>query len=1083
MRNNFVFRYIVISLFCSFIFLFPSLVKASNYIDDFSNADSLSHYTVYQNGGSVLVESGELILSSPYGNNQYPYLILNNDELILPYKEVEIRFKYSSIGRFGAGISVDEIYPDNGSVYDIGHESLIWTWNWDDPAKARFGYYSFIYQDIIPQSEFHTIKISGNQGFYSVYLDNIFQANITSLKAMKSLWIGNPEIVRTADEWPTIIIDKISVIDSSIASNTFPYLSQKDPLWGNKEYDSATEWAGIEKSGIDRWGCALTSATMILQKYQIKSLEDTTLTPDILNTWLKNEPDGYIGPGLINWLAITRYVKDSFTLGHAATKLEFVRSYIPTVPVLPAILGLPGHFVVAYDEEATNWTINDPATTTKTTLAKTSTVRSINRYVPSNTDLSYMMFVASDTLSLDLKDEMGANVTIDWTDEYLTDDIDGNEGSKLRVGMIAKPTDGKYLLSTSSPADTEEELKIYLYDNLAQVTTKVLTLTEQNNTFDLKYSRDPENAREITWLDTAPPSIPTNGSPNGSYLPTNEFDFKWDASTDNASDTITYEFQSSLNQTESEEILTMGLWKSDILTSNMIHSSGAPDGTWYWQVRSRDSVGNVSQWSPIWTVTLDHSAPLADIVFPDPGASSNYFDVIFSEFVDPVEATSGANYFLSNWPGAGGSGDLVGDAEITYNPFSKTVHVLFTNAGWYISPEQLWGVQNISDLAGNLVTTNPTTEYSTPMTMPNLTTAPTTSPNPSNLLNQTWSWLAATDIGSGIKGYDTRTYNVATDEYLSDWLWIGKVLGTSTNLGEGSWQLALRATDNAGNMSPSLSSSTLIVDTTNPSTPVNLHFDDPSIICGGYTNQKLVTVDWDDATDNNRVASYEYNIDYPLGQTRGSWTTSFTTSSYRGSLNEGTHYLKIRSKDTAGNYSPWSNLCSITYDPIAPLVTIDAWGSTINGTAKDNMSGIDKVEIKIKKPDNSESTVIAIGKANWSYTMSEAPYGNYRIAVTSFDIAGNISDESIKEFIMSPPSQNSTPTTSSNVLGASTQNISEYSTATPKPTFSPNPENGAVLGETSTEIKKQTNWWWILVPIIILLLFVSTFLKSKGHKD
>ena len=60
-----------------------------------------------------------------------------------------------------------------------------------------------------------------------------------------------------------------------------------------------------------------------------------------------------------------------------------------------------------------------------------------------------------------------------------------------------------------------------------------------------------------------------------------------------------------------------------------------------------------------------------------------------------------------------------------------------------------------------------------------------------------------------------------------------------------------------------MDSSELVVDVTPPSVATNLHFDNPTVACGGFTNIKTVTIDWDDATDNTKVAGYEYNVDYP----------------------------------------------------------------------------------------------------------------------------------------------------------------------------------------------------------------------------
>jgi|GEM_PF-1283423 len=108
-------------------------------------------------------------------------------------------------------------------------------------------------------------------------------------------------------------------------------------------------------------------------------------------------------------------------------------------------------------------------------------------------------------------------------------------------------------------------------------------------------------------IDSLAPSVPTNGLPNNTFLATNNFDFTWSNSTDVSP--ITYEFQSSLSSTAVGGILTTGLWKSGVLPTAMIHSSGAANGVWNWQVRAKDSAGNISAWSQIWKVTLDSLNP------------------------------------------------------------------------------------------------------------------------------------------------------------------------------------------------------------------------------------------------------------------------------------------------------------------------------------------------------------------------------------------------------------------------------------------------------------------------------------------
>jgi Concanavalin A-like lectin/glucanases superfamily/Prealbumin-like fold domain len=205
----------------------------------------------------------------------------------------------------------------------------------------------------------------------------------------------------------------------------------------------------------------------------------------------------------------------------------------------------------------------------------------------------------------------------------------------------------------------------------------------------------------------------------------------------------------------------------------------------------------------------DVTAPTATFIFPTPGPAALSFQVVYSEPVNSTEATDPANYFLNNWPGAGGSGDLAGDATVTYDGPSNTATVTFTNPGWYVSAEQQWGVQNVHDLANNVIDPNPTTAYSSPLVAPEAPGTPTTA-TPTTSGTQDWTWTAATDPGdadaSGVKTYEYSVSGGAT----IDWTDIGNVLGVTTNLGVGSYTLHVRATDNAGNVGPESSGDVLV---------------------------------------------------------------------------------------------------------------------------------------------------------------------------------------------------------------------------------------------------------------------------------
>ncbi len=510
--------------------------------------------------------------------------------------------------------------------------------------------------------------------------------------------------------------------------------------------------------------------------------------------------------------------------------------------------------------------------------------------------------------------------------------------------------------------------------------------------------------------DTDGPTTPTLVSPaNSTTLSTNNFDFEWNDSTD-ASLPITYEFQSSLNPAQVDGVLTTGLWHSGVLPTSMIHSSGAPDGTWYWQVRAKDNVGNYSEWSEIWAVTLDTvgpqaptitlpnedqyfattpilnqwtipsdasginhyrieyqyddghtfsgapyrettvnyrnhapttgeqggvkfrvqafdnnghegawsdwrhyyydaSKPSVDLVFSGTGLAFKSFQAVFSEAVNPADATNPANYYLSNWPGAGGSGDLVGDATITYDETSKTATITFIHGDWYVSPEQLWGVQNIHDLAGNLLTANPYQKYSTIM-VPPVTTDSGTDANWHN--TPVTVTLNCSDVsGSGCK---TTYYTVDGSEPTTS-----SATGNSVTLNtDGIHTIKYFSIDNAGNVeSTKTAANTVKIDMTAPDVPALLSPANNAVVKGA-----TLVNDWSDVAD---VHHYIYESYHNSTATSLRWHEE-PTQSKKSATNVAntTFWWRVRAVDAVGNQSAWSPLWKVTVDNNAPDVAITA---------------------------------------------------------------------------------------------------------------------------------------------------------------
>lgn len=131
----------------------------------------------------------------------------------------------------------------------------------------------------------------------------------TSENGFDSVYVADPFVIKEGNEYKMFYggydgnkwaIGIASTSTSDTGSNTVPLLKQTSEPWQGLEYDSASIW-NPSNTSINTWGCALTSAAMVLQYYNYTKLPDgTALDPGTLNTWLKNQPDGYVGNGLVN---------------------------------------------------------------------------------------------------------------------------------------------------------------------------------------------------------------------------------------------------------------------------------------------------------------------------------------------------------------------------------------------------------------------------------------------------------------------------------------------------------------------------------------------------------------------------------------------------------------------------------------------------------------------------------------------------------------------------------------------------------------------------------------------------------------
>ncbi len=493
----------LLSYFIVLLFLINSTVfkiKASEIFVDKFDLDHINtdNWSVFNETNTPLQYNGSLNFSNVdlfrahYVSLKQP--ISSSNPLVF-----ELDFKFNSLS-FGSGIAITDHLPVNRirDLHPGANDWVIFIWPVSSNTFKVFSVPCIDGNTCLPTDNvvyttsgaeslsWHHLKITYSDNKYLIQLDNLTPyKTLTTTRSPKYLWFGNP-MITGGTTFSTFNIDNVMI--SELVENSFPYFSQLDPKWKNEEYDTASKWAGIDKFGIGRWGCALTSAAMVLQKNGIKSLDGTEIDPSKLNTWLKSQPDGYVGLGYLNWIALTRYVRLSHEAGHSPTKLEFTRTGVPS---FPSIIGLPGHFVVVHGEDGNNWLVNDPANASTTTLPKSTALKSVNTFVPSMTDMSYMLFAADPKLQIELKKEHLKRFAIDWSNESLTEQIDQGTSPETKIGMISKPKSGEYELKVSNPTNDKLNFDIYLYDVNGNPWIKKIAIYKNSSVkFEIKYNRD-----------------------------------------------------------------------------------------------------------------------------------------------------------------------------------------------------------------------------------------------------------------------------------------------------------------------------------------------------------------------------------------------------------------------------------------------------------------------------------------------------------------------------------------------------------------------------------------------------------------
>ena len=299
------------------------------------------------------------------------------------------------------------------------------------------------------------------------------------------------------------------------------------------------------------------------------------------------------------------------------------------------------------------------------------------------------------------------------------------------------------------------------------------------------------------------------------------------------------------------------------------------DGLWYFQVRSVDAAGNKSEWSQVFEHKLDTTAPVITL------QGCNDEPVRYAFLVASVDDGSTIMYSKDN---------------STWEVYSGVIDVT-ENGTWYFKA---------TDADGNTGTNSITFDNIDPKAEIN----PVITPEITEITNE--------NVTVSVK----FTGNAVSKQYSLDKVrWVRYLSPITFN---DNATIYFREINIKGEVSDVVEFTVDNIDRVAPDAPGEMKF---SFADG------VLTVDWNDADDNKGIAGYEYRYgSSPV--LRGDCTKVESSIAEVKGLEEGVWYFQVRSIDTAGNVSAWSQSYSFEVSVAVKQLSGSAngvfWGGAAN---------------------------------------------------------------------------------------------------------------------------------------------------------
>lgn len=447
--------------------------------------------------------------------------------------------------------------------------------------------------------------------------------------------------------------------------------------------------------------------------------------------------------------------------------------------------------------------------------------------------------------------------------------------------------------------------------------------------------------------------------------------------------------------------VTVGSAPADILGNwAYTFTSPLPEGANVITVVVSDVAGNNAAPSTGLTIVVDTTAPV--LAAPDLLAASD------TGVSSTDNITSSRTHHLT---GSAADGDVI---RILVD--GRTANAVTAHGGsWSYTHTLGPGSYEIAvqgrDLAGNVGAVSPTLSLTVDTTAPGMLDAPdllaasdTGVSSIDNITRSTTQQLSGNATSGDLVSVlvDGATVNTVT---AADGVW------SSTHaLGDGTYEIAVQATDPAGNTGPVSPSLSLTVDTTAPAdAPAQPDLlatsDTGASATDNLTSTVRPTITGTGAVPDGllRILLDGGEVGVVTANAGGEWTFTFTQA-----ISDGTHTVTAVSEDLAGNGSPASAGLSLQIDTTAAAPGLpDLHAASDTGlSSDDNITTVAKPTIQgsgveggarvhILDDGVTVGSVTATEAGTWSYTFaSNLSEGTNAITVVQADLAGNASSAS-----------------------------------------------------------------------------------------